>query len=189
MQDLKVKLINLVYEINRVTSESWIKLFGFCLALSWIYAASSQCCIPLPFNPVPFTLQSIAFLFCAWLFGKMAVYAYIIYLLQGLVGAPFFAHFGSGPAHLLGPTGGYLIGFLVAMIFMATTRNFMRKSNFMLLCKYWTGSLIVFAFGLLRLACFVPVQKILMIGFYPFFVGDFVIKAIIMLLLATRFKK
>lgn len=189
MQDIKVKLINVVYEINRITSESKMKLFGFCLVLSWIYAISSQFCIPLPFNLVPFTLQGITFLFCAWLLGKIAVYAYILYLAQGLIGAPFFSHFGSGLTHLFGPTGGYLVGFLFAMIFMAATNNFLPKSKFVLLCKYWIGSVMFFAFGLLRLAFFVPVQKILIVGFYPFFVGDFVIKAIIMLLLATRFKK
>lgn len=189
MQNIKIRLMNLIYEVKRVTGKSKIAMFGFCLALSWVYALSSQCCIPLPFNPVPLTMQGITFLFCAWLLGKPAVFSYILYLLQGLAGAPFFSHFGSGLVHLLGPTGGYLVGFLFAMIFVAATKNFAPNSKFILLSKYWIGMLICFAFGLARLYFFVPAHKVLIIGFYPFFIVDFVIKAIIMLLLTTRFKR
>ena len=85
------------------------------LMLSWLYALSANILIPLPFNPVPITLQTITLFCCAHLFGWPALQAYIIYILQGACGAPFFSHGGFGLAHLLGPTGGYIIGFGVGM--------------------------------------------------------------------------
>lgn len=189
MQKIRIKLMNLVYEYESITRRSWYAMFGFCIALSWIYAISSQCCITFPYNPVPVSLQGITFLFCSWLFGRIAVFAYLLYLLQGACGAPFFSHFGCGIAHLLGPTGGYLIGFFFSMLFMAVTRNILPGSKVCLLCKYWVGMLIVFAFGLARLLSFVSANKVLTIGFYPFFVCDFVLKAFLMLLLSFRFKR
>jgi biotin transport system substrate-specific component len=179
MENIKIKLIqkSLTYPL------------GFCLILSWVYAVASQCCIPLPFNPIPLTMQSITLIFCAWLFGKTAVHAYCLYLLQGLIGLPFFSHFGSGITHLLGPTGGYLVGFFFAMIFMSATKNILGHSNLALFVKYCLACLIYYLFGLAQLALFVPAEKILIIGFYPFFISDFGIKAFFMLFLASRFKR
>jgi biotin transport system substrate-specific component len=128
------------------------------------------------------------FLFCAWLFGYKAVNAYFMYLVQGLSGAPFFSRFGSGAVHLLGPTGGYLIGFAFAMFMMVLARDFKRASKIWLLISYWFCCILYYVFGLLQLACFVPSNKILALGLYPFILDDFVIKAILLLLLTTVFQ-
>ena len=180
---------NLIINIESWAERSIAHKIAFCLCLSWFYALCSQCVIPLPLNFVPITLQSVMFLFCAWLFGYKAVNAYFMYLVQGLSGAPFFSRFGSGAVHLLGPTGGYLIGFALAMFIMVLLRDFKQASKIWLLISYWFCCILYYVFGLLQLACFVPSNKILALGLYPFILDDFVIKAILLLLLTTVFQR
>jgi biotin transport system substrate-specific component len=180
---------NLISNIENWANRSMVHKIVFCLCLSWFYALCSQCLIPLPLNLVPVTLQSVMFLFCAWIFGFNSVGAYFMYIAQGLCGAPFFSRLGSGLGHLLGPTGGYLIGFGVAMLMMAAMRDFKQSSKIWLLISYWFCCILYYVFGLLQLSCFVPSGKVLALGLYPFILGDFVIKAILILILTTVFQR
>ena len=69
--------------------------------------------IPIPVSPVPITLTNLAIYFSVCILGwKLGTVSYLIYLAIGLVGLPVFSSFGSGFGKLLGPTGGYLIGFI-----------------------------------------------------------------------------
>lgn len=73
--------------------------------------------IPLSFTPVPIVLQNLFVLLCGLLLGsRWGGASVLLYLLLGAVGLPVFAGGGGGVAHFLGPTGGYLIGFLVSVI-------------------------------------------------------------------------
>lgn len=85
----------------------YISLFAVLLALcAWIT-------IP---TLVPFTLQTLGVFLTGSLLGpRRGLAALLVYLLLGLVGLPIFAGFNSGPGVLLGPTGGYLLGFLVGV--------------------------------------------------------------------------
>ena len=74
---------------------------------AWIF-------IPLPVTPVPITLQVFFVLLSGAVLGaRLGALSQIIYVLMGLVGLPVFASAESGPAVLVGPTGGYLIGFIL----------------------------------------------------------------------------
>lgn len=69
--------------------------------------------IPLPVSPVPISMTNLAVYFAVYILGtKRSLISYLVYLLIGFAGIPVFSAFTSGPAKLLGPTGGYLIGFL-----------------------------------------------------------------------------
>jgi biotin transport system substrate-specific component len=71
--------------------------------------------MPVPFSPVPMTLQPLAVLAIGGLLGVAGgLSALVLYLLLGIVGLPVFAAGGSGVWHLLGPTGGYLLAFPIA---------------------------------------------------------------------------
>ena len=88
-----------------------VLIVGFAL-LTW---AAARISVPLPFTPVPGTLQTLAVLLAGGLLGARAGAAsQMAYLFMGLAGLPVFALPGAGPAYFLGPTGGYLIGFVVA---------------------------------------------------------------------------
>lgn len=80
-----------------------------------ITAVLAQIAIPLPFTPVPITLQPFAVVLAGAILGsRKGALALIVYTLMGAVGLPVFAKFGAGLSVLLGPTGGYIYGFIIA---------------------------------------------------------------------------
>ena len=84
---------------------------GFAL-LTW---AGAKISVPLPGTPVPGTLQTLAVLMAgAFLGARPGAASQAAYVIMGLAGLPVFALPGAGPAYILGPTGGYLIGFVAA---------------------------------------------------------------------------
>lgn len=158
----------------RTTSFCFSHPIMFAIALSWLYAIASQIAIPLPFNLVPLSLQPLPVLLCAYFFEKTAVYAYVFYLMQGAVGLPFFSHARGGLPHLLGPTGGYLIGFLLAMMFVVWCKSVGRKSRTILFMLGCCAVIIYFTAGLIQLSFFVSGSSLLSVGLFPFIVGDFI---------------
>lgn len=86
-------------------------VIGFAL-LTW---AAAKVSVPMPFTPVPGTLQTMTVLLAGALLGARAGAAsQVAYLLMGLAGLPVFALPGAGPAYFIGPTSGYLLGFVPA---------------------------------------------------------------------------
>ena len=80
-----------------------------------LVALAAQVRVPLPFTPVPATLQDLAVLVVGGVFGAAAgLAALVTYLALGLAGFPVFSGGASGLAWLMGPTGGYLLAFPVA---------------------------------------------------------------------------
>ncbi len=101
-------------------------------------------------GPVPFTLQSFGvFLSVLVLGGRSAMLSILLYLLLGLVGLPVFAGFAGGIGHLLGATGGFLLGFLwippVCLVLepLTRTRKYLRPMGLIL------GQLTCYLFGTL----------------------------------------
>lgn len=150
--------------------------FVFTLLLSWLYAFCSQVIIPLPFNLVPLSIQPAPLFLASFLFGWHAVNAYVLYLIQGTLGLPFFAGMQGGLARIIGPTGGYLIGFGVSMIFIVMLKKFVQNSRIYILLLLLAAESITFICGLGQLSFFVNAEKLLSSGLYPFIIGDFIIK-------------
>lgn len=73
----------------------------------------AQVAIPLPFNLIPITGQTLAIGLTATILGsKKSTYAVIVYCLMGIMGLPVFSKFQAGIGVLLGPTGGFIVGFI-----------------------------------------------------------------------------
>lgn len=94
--------------------------------------------VAIPFSAVPMTLQTFAIAFCGYyLGGKHGTLTILIYLLMGAIGLSVFAAFGA-TATLLGPTGGFLIGFLplslLCGISHGKTTNLLTSAAGLLLC-------------------------------------------------------
>ncbi|NLJ86899.1 MAG: biotin transporter BioY [Firmicutes bacterium] len=78
-------------------------------------ATGAYVVLPLPFTPVPFTLQLFFTLLSGLMLGpKNGALSQIVYLALGIVGVPVFAGGNAGVGALVGPTGGYLVGFVLA---------------------------------------------------------------------------
>jgi len=101
----------------------------FAFVFSILIAISANIFIYLPVTPVPITLQTMTVLFAAIVLGsRYALISTGTYVVTGLLGLPVFAGFKSGIATLAGPTGGYIIGFLIssyitAVIFENLAKN------------------------------------------------------------------
>src|SRR6185437_16787252 len=91
---------------------SIVGIVGFAAAV----AAASQIAIPLPFTPVPITLQPMIVVLAGLMLGPVAgVASMVLYLAAGAAGLPVFAPMGApGLARFFGPTGGYLIAYPAA---------------------------------------------------------------------------
>lgn len=130
----------------------------------------------VPFWPVPMTLHTMAVMgFAVALGPRMACAIFIAYLATGAAGLPVFSgspERGIGLAYMIGPTGGYLAGFLVASWltgWLAQNGTLLRRLFAML-----AGLVVVYAFGMAWLLAFVPAAKLLSVGGAPFILGDLV---------------
>lgn len=129
----------------------------------------------VPMWPVPITMQTFAVLLIGLAYGpRLAAASVGAYLAEGLLGLPVFT---AGPGTLLGPTGGYLVGFLPAAMLVGALagRGWSRPVPRILLAMV-AGSLVIYAFGAAWLTTFVGVEKALALGVVPFLLGD-VLKA------------
>ena len=150
--------------------------------LTALTAAAAQVSIPLPFTPVPFTLQPMVVLLGGAVLGsRLGMSAQVLYLLAGIAGLPVFAAspvLPQGALRLLGPTGGYLLSYPFAAFAVGwlAEHGFDRRyltSVIAMAC----GLALVFACGVTWLAFFarpvaVGFDAALRTGLYPFIPGD-----------------
>ncbi|MFH1832516.1 MAG: biotin transporter BioY [bacterium] len=146
------------------------------LVLSWVFALCAQFRVFLPFNLVPIYILPMIIFLSVFMLGWTGVYSVILYIIQGVLGAPFFSGGDSGLIVLVGPRGGYIFGYTIAAAFLALVRNYKKETFIINLFKIWIAHCIMFLFGLVQLAFFVPVNSLLIMGLYPFIIGDFVLK-------------
>jgi len=141
---------------------------------SLLIALAAQVAIPLPF--VPITGQTYAVLVVAAALGRLGAASVALYVLEGAAGLPVFAPGGApGLARLIGPTGGYLIGFVAAAFVVGwfVERGWDRRL-FATLAAMLAAEVAIYAFGLAWLARFVPAERVLAAGLVPFVLGDLV---------------
>jgi biotin transport system substrate-specific component len=165
---------------GRVRPLDALRWLGTVLAGSWLLAASSYVSVSmLPFSPVPVTAQSLAVLLLGVILGpRGAAAAVLAYLGQGAAGLPVFAGGAAGAGHLIGPTAGYLIGFLPAAILVGWLhRAGWTRTWHTAAAAFALGTAVIFAFGLTGLALhartlgLTSASAILAIGLYPYLPG------------------
>jgi biotin transport system substrate-specific component len=141
---------------------------------SALIAASAQVWFTLPFSPVPITGQTFGVLFVASLLGRArGAAAVLLYLAEGAAGLPVFAELKAGAPILLGPTGGYLAGFVpAAWICGALAERGLDRRVLGTVVSMLLGNVAIFAFGLPWLARYVGTDHALALGFWPFLPGD-----------------
>lgn len=165
---------------DRVIARSLVTDAALVIAGAALTAALAQVAIPL--WPVPITGQTLAVLLVGGTLGTVrGSLAMVLYALVGALGAPIFSDASAGWNVLLGPTGGYIVGFVLAAALTGWLAE--RKWDHRFLggmVSYLAGSAIVFAVGLpwLGFTMGFSVEQTLAGGLYPFIIGG-VIKAVI----------
>jgi biotin transport system substrate-specific component len=162
---------------SRVTEQ-----IGAVLFITVLTAIAAQISIPLPFTPVPFTLQPMVVLVGAAALGsRLGLASQVLYLALGLAGLPVFAASATlpqGAARLIGPTGGYLMSYPFAAFVTGwlAERGFDRRYATAVLAMM-CGLVVVFAGGVSWLMIGgqtgLGLSAALAAGFYPFAIADF----------------
>ena len=147
MQNL---LINNVVFLNRF--DSILKNLLIILIGSILYALSARIAIPIP--PVPVTLQTLVLLTFSMAVGsRLAFLTFALYIFEGIIGIPVFAKPPfSGFYYLIGSSGGYLLGMLIASYFVGYLAEKNYDKNFIKsLITIFIGTIIIFIPGLIWL--------------------------------------
>jgi biotin transport system substrate-specific component len=155
----------------------WLRSAGLVLAGSALVAVSAHLALPLYFTPVPLSLAPFAVLVIGLVFSpRLAAATLGAYLLEGAAGLPVFSHTPALPAmaHLLGPTGGYLLSYplaaaLIAFLVRRTGRGFVPA-----FLSAALGNLVILTSGALWLAALThaPLAVVASQAVVPFLPGD-----------------
>jgi biotin transport system substrate-specific component len=176
------KRLAVLYNIALVIGGSFLIALFAQLATGW---------------PIPVTGQTFAVLLIGALFGaRRASMTILAYIIEGAAGLPVFAYGRSGFAVLSGPTGGYLIGFVVAayVVGLLAEKGWDRRIRTTVLAMI-LGNLVIYAFGLLWLCWLILLMKlpvgsgrVLVEGLYRFIPGDLLKIAVAAILLPSAWK-
>ena len=151
---------------NAVTKAALV-VFG-----SLLLAVSAQFKIPL--YPVPVTGQTLVVLLIGMTYGpRLGGITLAAYLFEGALGLPVFAGGAAGAAVLMGPTAGYLFGFLLAAIAMGyLAERGMGRTVVSTIAAMVIGNCVVYLCGALWLADFIGFSQAIVMGVLPFLYGD-----------------
>ncbi|MDD1694037.1 MAG: biotin transporter BioY [Methanoregula sp.] len=128
--------------------------------------------ISIPCIPVPFTLQTLFVLLAGVVMKRKAVIPVAAFVLLGVLGLPVFHNGMAGPAVLLGPTGGYLIGFIFAAL--AVGLAYECKSGYVHIIGLALGTALIYLFGMgwLMFSLGMGLLPAFTVGVIPFVIGD-----------------
>jgi len=139
-------------------------------------AVLAQIAVPVPGSPVPVTGQTLGVLILGTAYGStLGVTTFAIYIVAGIAGAPVFANSGHGLDRIVGATGGYLIGMLVATFILGQLARFRLDQNFLTaLPSMLIGTITTFSFGLVWLHQYTGQswEWTIKAGLTPFIVGE-----------------
>jgi len=153
-------------------------------------ALLAQASVRLPFTPVPITGQTLGVLLVGTLLGsRLGALAVGLYVLEGAAGLPVYAGLKGGLPVLLGPTGGYLLGFVVAAYavgWLAERR--WDRHVFKTVTAMLFGNALIYAVGLPWLGQLVGWESVLNLGLWPFVPGDLLKVALAAALLPSAWR-
>ncbi len=178
------------WEMARYAAYRWryerttVQKVTLALGMACVTGLLAQLRIQLPFTPVPITGQTFAVLMAGILLGGWwGGLSQVLYAGLGAAGVPWFNGWQGGISQLAGPTGGYIIGFILAAMFVGhfTDRYISARRLYSLLGLMLFGNFVlVYVPGMLQLGLWlnliqgkaVSVYQVLVMGFFPFIIGD-----------------
>ncbi|MEA1944134.1 MAG: biotin transporter BioY, partial [Euryarchaeota archaeon] len=144
--------------------------------------------IPIPVSPVPITLQVFFVLLAGLILGsRWAGTGMAVYIILGIIGFPVFSGGSSGIGVMLGPTGGYLIGFVPAAFVTGLIAETFGRSMPVKIGAMIAGLSIIYLLGIIQLSIVadLSIRESVVIGVLPFLIGDS-IKLIAALIVSKR---
>jgi len=180
------------WQMTRYNAYRWrdelslIKKIALVIGMAAITGLAAQVRVPLPWTPVPITGQTLAALLAGVLLGRwygglsMAIYAGL-----GAAGLVWFSGWSGGIGHLAGPTGGYIVGFILAALFLGYVSNKYPKARSlpaMLGLMLFADFVLIYVPGLLQLHLWLnlvrgqttSLYQVLGMGLFPFVIGDLI---------------
>jgi biotin transport system substrate-specific component len=173
MSQVKVHVLKRDFELNDMQ-------VGFLGVISFmaLTVAGAYIRIPLPFTPVPITLQTFFVLLAGAVLGrKLGCLSQAGYLLIGIFGLPVFTGGLYGFARFFGPTGGYLMGFVLAAYLIGRLLGRDDEAGFIkITAAMFSGLVVLFATGTFQLALVMHISlaKAAALGVLPFIPGDII---------------
>jgi len=161
-----------------------VNKIALAFGMACITGLAAQIKISLPWTPVPITGQTFAVLLAGVLLGRWwGGISQLIYVAMGVLGIPWFAGWSGGYKVLIGPTGGYIIGFILAALFIGHfTDKYVKARGFlpMLGLMSFANFVLIHGLGLLQLSVWFHLTKgieltfwnLLWMGTIPFVTGD-----------------
>ncbi len=172
--------------ITQSSSRSTLAEILSCVLLLFLMAQ-----ISIPLQPVPITLQTLGVMLIGLKFNhRTAFYSVLTYLSLGAIGFPVLANFSGGYHIFLGPTGGYLIGCLAAVIVMGEVNELLSLKCELLARNSFSclaGTVIIFICGVSWLAVYLGLRQAIMVGVLPFILPGLV--KIFLLVAALQYLK
>jgi biotin transport system substrate-specific component len=168
---------------------------ALALGMAVLTGLLAQVRVYLPWSPVPLTGQTLAVLLAGVALGKWwGGISMILYAALGMAGVPWFQGMNGGLAYLAGPTGGYIIGFILAALFLGYfTDKYIKSRRFMSMLglMLFASLILVYVPGLLQLGLWLNLVKgepvtfgsLMTMGAVPFIAGD-ITKAVAAALIA-----
>lgn len=161
-------------------------LVGLCAALM---ACFSQLAIPIPFTAVPLTLQAFGVVIIAIILeAKLATLAMTTYVLVGAIGMPVFANFSGGFGAIVGPTGGYIFGFIIMAFIIGWASK--RSKTYSVWLGTYIGLGVEYVLGVLQLKVVLnmSMKDAVIAGMAPFILKDLIMVGV-GIIVALQIKK
>ncbi len=174
MQTLHPTLMSIAWPTTERTN--WLRLVVLAFVGTLLIALASK--IKVPFYPVPMTMQTLVILGIGMAYGwRLGAATVLLYLAEGAVGLPVFTgtpEKGIGLVYMMGGTGGYLFGYLLAVIAIGwLAERGWDRSIFTTVAAMFVGNVLIFAPGLLWLGILFGWDKpILAWGLTPFLLAE-----------------
>lgn len=156
-----------------MTPNIQLRMMVYASLLAALTAAGAYLAIPI--GPVPIVLQNLFILLAGLLLGsRWGLASVSVYLLTGALGFPVFAGGLGGIGRLVGPTGGYLVGFLPAVFVIGWITEKAKERVYVDVIAMICGTAIIYVFGVtwLQQLTGMTLSKTLAVGMYPFLIGD-----------------
>ena len=131
--------------------------------------------VPVPGTPVPMTLQTFFVVLSGAVLGRrLGALSQASYIMLGAAGLPVFQASGFGLAHMLGPTGGYLIGFVAASFLVGRILNNGNSNIYRIIASFAAGNALLYGFGIIWLmfGYRMSIANAVIIGVTPFIAAE-----------------